>query len=191
MTCHSCSQHVEVGNIRALVKQAADMTQVAGSRGPNRREARIHFRRIFTTFFDSLISTHKIEPSHIFDLQMLRMGTDVKKCEIRQSHHILGECADIAYVDVLDRGTWHPSCLICAAHVLEMDEIKDVIRHEDVRNLGSGRRSNPQHDDGDSHTVGGITLYSCPSCGSEDTYPGLCYSCDWNIKHGWPGWPEA
>ena len=130
MSCGPCSQLIATTNIRVLVSQAASMLPKE-----IRRQVRLHFRTMFQQFFDGLLDTRKIEPSHIFDLQMLRARASGLKCSLRSGHPRLGECSDLAYVEVNTGGGWAKSCMLCATSALGLDEIREIILHPRIRNL--------------------------------------------------------
>ena len=93
-----------------------------------------HHQLLYQQFFDNRFDAFDIEPEHIFDLTMLRARAKDQKCTLRRGHPILGECSDLAFVEV-NTGEWKKSCNICATAILGLNEISQMILHPDIRNL--------------------------------------------------------
>jgi hypothetical protein len=130
MSCSTCGQFIADRNIRALITQAANMLPPMIAR----KEARVMFRGLYSQFLNNLLATHTIEPEHIFELQMLRARAKHVKCQLRTGHPYLGDCNDLAYIEVRHQG-WKKCCLVCAAEALELDSAQKVILHPETRTL--------------------------------------------------------
>jgi len=130
MGCDSCSNLVINRNLQKLTRQAANLLPIKVQ-----KMAREHFKNLYLQMFINLIDTREIEPSHIFDLHMLRPSDPSIKCEVRTGHPVIGSCGDLAYVGVFYENSWQKSCMICATGVLKLDEIKQIILHPDIRSL--------------------------------------------------------
>lgn len=158
MACPSCRDLILNRNIRALVTQAANMLPQAA-----RRQARTHFSAIFTELLSKIVADAAIQPSHIFDLHMLRARQKRTKCALR----FKPICTDLAFVMVSDSG-WKPACLPCAAKVLGSDDPTFIVGHPQIKTL---RRRNPTPDDWDAIQREGEKEHI-------KQYGGLCENCD-------------
>jgi len=174
-SCNSCAKSIDNRNITALVNRAVRlMPQNA------RRQAKGHFNNLYRTFFINLITKRRITPADIFDLQTARATAQHQKCEVRSGHPTLGECADIALLevavspregqmlhaadagyDVPEDAVWKPSCVVCASGILGLEKAEDIVGHPALRTLGS-RRRNPDPYESASHGI-------CVSCYTEMT----------------------
>jgi ribosomal protein L23 len=128
MSCPACTQLIEDQNLRALVTQGANMMPPTMPR----KMARTIFRDIYSTFFTNLLKSNAITPTHIFELQMLRAQAKALKCQLRTGHPALGECADLAMIQVLEEDEAHNSCLPCAAQFLGLDNTLDLLHRSDI-----------------------------------------------------------
>lgn len=145
MSCDACGKLIASNNLRTLVTQAANL---APPMSGTRRQLRVFFQGLYQQLLSSIFNTRTLEAKDIFDLQMLRARSLAVKCEIRKGHPTLGECSDLAFIEV-DTGArrvgmtsrtssqplWQKSCLLCAAGTLGLSATHQIVLHPDVRSL--------------------------------------------------------
>lgn len=132
MACDPCATLIADRNVGALVKQAAEPLK---GQSVSMLKVKAHFQKLFNQFFRTLLDSRKIEPSHIFDLQMLRARAQRIKCVIRTGHPKLGSCLELASLQV-DMGQGkRPGCLTCITAALGADSFKDIIGDPQIYSL--------------------------------------------------------
>lgn len=134
--CDTCVNLINTQNTRQLITNACNMMPAEV-----RRAGRVHFAGLYQTLISHIIAIRAVTPQDIFDLFVARATSMHQKCQLRTGHPVIGECNDLAYVEVETPDGWKKSCSTCAAQHLGLKEVVDIVCHQKIRSLRASRRN--------------------------------------------------